>query len=119
MSVGDRTLTDADVAALVDALAARLPGVGSRPLTTEGVCDLLGVSRDFVYEHAAELGAYRPGGGGRAPLRFDATEVLAARERWRVQAPAPAPAPAPRPRRGGRPATAAGVDLLPIRDDLR
>jgi hypothetical protein len=39
------------------------------------VAEHLGVSRDFVYEHAVELGARRLGSGPRARLRFDLAEV--------------------------------------------
>jgi hypothetical protein len=35
----------------------------------------LGVSREYVYEHASELGARRLGSGPRARLRFDLEEV--------------------------------------------
>jgi hypothetical protein len=38
----------------------------------------LGVSRDFVYEHAAELGALRLGTGPKARLRFDPITARAA-----------------------------------------
>lgn len=34
-----------------------------------------GVSRDYVYDHAGELGAVRLGDGRRAPLRFDPKAV--------------------------------------------
>jgi hypothetical protein len=37
---------------------------------------LLGVSRDFIYEHADELGALRLGSGPRARLRFDLDAAL-------------------------------------------
>jgi hypothetical protein len=33
---------------------------------------LLGVSMDYVYEHATELGALRLGSGRKARIRFDA-----------------------------------------------
>jgi hypothetical protein len=39
----------------------------------------LGVSRDFVYAHASELGGKRLGGGPRGRLRFDLAQALA---RW-------------------------------------
>lgn len=39
------------------------------------VAAYLGVSRDYVYEHAGELGARRLGSGPRARLRFDLAEV--------------------------------------------
>jgi hypothetical protein len=38
----------------------------------------LGVSRDFVYEHAATLGALRLGSGPKARLRFDPVTARAA-----------------------------------------
>jgi hypothetical protein len=39
------------------------------------VAEHLGVSRDYVYEHADDLGARRLGSGPRARLRFDLAEV--------------------------------------------
>jgi excisionase family DNA binding protein len=45
---------------------------------------LLGVSVDYVYEHASELGALRLGGGRKARIRFDADtarQALASRGR--------------------------------------
>ena len=39
---------------------------------------MLGVSRDTVYSHAAELGARHVGEGKRPRLRFDVEEALAA-----------------------------------------
>ncbi|HWK17518.1 MAG TPA: hypothetical protein VNR66_08705, partial [Solirubrobacteraceae bacterium] len=53
--------------------------VGARELA-EG----LGVSLDYVYAHAAELGATRLGSGPKARIRFDldrAREALEARTR--------------------------------------
>jgi hypothetical protein len=44
-------------------------------LTAEQLAERLGVTRSFVYEHAAELGAFRLGSGPRARLRFDLDEV--------------------------------------------
>ncbi len=42
----------------------------------------LGVSRDYVYEHAAELAAIRLGNGRRARLRFDPIAARAALSRY-------------------------------------
>lgn len=50
----------------------RAPLIDASALAVE-----LGVSRAFVYEHAAELGAMRLGSGPKARLRFD---PVAARE---------------------------------------
>ena len=86
-------------------------------LVTAGeLAERLGVDRDFVYEHAAKLGARRLGDGPKARLRFDAGEAeqaitcLASR---RSQAADPAPALAS-PRRSRR-RSGTTVDLLPIR----
>jgi hypothetical protein len=75
---------------------------------------LLGVSRQWVYEHANELGAVTLGTGARPRLRFDpahAASVLEGRRRGetcRVQTPAPQPRVG-RPRRRPSP-----VPLLPV-----
>jgi hypothetical protein len=79
----------------------------------------LSVDRSYVYEHAAELGAIRLGGGPKARLRFDLEDVrrrlnaatcLAGRE---SEACDPAPQAASRPRRRQRVGT--NVELLPIK----
>src|SRR5262245_8249957 len=41
----------------------------------QAVADYLAVDRDWVYTHAAELGARRLGAGPRARLRFSLAEV--------------------------------------------
>jgi hypothetical protein len=45
--------------------------------TADQVALRLGVSRDYVYRHADELGARRLGEGPRAHLRFDPAAVAA------------------------------------------
>jgi hypothetical protein len=77
----------------------------------------LGVDRSWVYEHAAELGARRLGGGRKPRLRFDLAEAEAA---IGCVAGRESPAsqdrivePKRRPRR--RPSAGAAADLLPIR----
>lgn len=76
------------------------------------VADKLGVSRDYVHDRAAELGAIRLGSGPKARLRFDLERVLAA---VAVDRPPAAPARA-RARVGPRRQLAsARVPLLPIR----
>jgi hypothetical protein len=47
---------------------------------------VLGVSRDFVYEHADELGALRLGNGPKARLRFDVDAALSCYGSERSQA---------------------------------
>jgi hypothetical protein len=73
------------------------------------VARMLGVSRDWVYEHATDLGAIRLGTGRRPRLRFDprvVAESLAnglGTQRGRR-----------RSRRFRRAATTSDVELLPI-----
>src|SRR3954454_11731132 len=73
-------MTDAELSLLAELLAERvaekLRGVprADELLDAAQVAERFGVSRSFVYEHAAELGAIRLGalGEGRRPrLRFD------------------------------------------------
>ncbi len=74
----------------------------------------LGVTRAWVYEHAAELGAVALGDGPKARLRFDpaiAEQMLQARRRGAL---APSSTPdSPRARRRRQP-TAADIPLLPV-----
>jgi hypothetical protein len=67
---------------LVEAIAQRVAellrtdlGLTPRLLTPSEVAERFAVSRTWVYEHAAELGAIRLGDGPRARLRFDAKTV--------------------------------------------
>jgi hypothetical protein len=55
------------------AVRTREPLVDAATLAVE-----LGVSRDFVYEHAVELGALKLGSGPKARLRFDPVAARAA-----------------------------------------
>lgn len=84
-----------------------------RVITTAQAAELLQTSRDYVREHAAELGGYRlPPGGPRAALRFDPDHIRAIVEARRLGQPLPEPAPRrrPGPRRGSHTRT----DLLPL-----
>jgi hypothetical protein len=58
-------------------LAAGGKTAARRIVDARGVAETYGVSRDFVYSHADELGAIRLGPGPRARLRFDLVEVAA------------------------------------------
>jgi predicted DNA-binding transcriptional regulator AlpA len=81
-----------------------------RLVTAPVVAHALGVSRSYVYANAAKLGGYRGPAGpdGKAPVRFDLDQALAAFSR--LEEPAPMPEPVLRaPRRS--PIT---VELLPI-----
>jgi hypothetical protein len=88
--VSDRTLTNGDVEAIADALARKVAEiVGARSTTfrlvdARELAEELGVSTDYVYAHAAELGAMRLGAGPKARIRFDldrARHALEARAR--------------------------------------
>ena len=86
----------------------------SQLLDARGVAQHFGLSREWVYDHAAELGAIRAGSGPRPRLRFEYERVAAGIAAMRGPAPAPCEAPAaPATRRHRRSAPAA--ELLPIR----
>jgi hypothetical protein len=73
------------------------------------VAAMLGVTRGWVYEHAAELGAVRLGSGARPRLRFDPDVVGVALEDGLTSRPGPR-----RAHRFRRAATTSDVELLPI-----
>lgn len=115
------TVDDARLVAeqLADVLAERglLVGGGEtqgRVLDVVQVAGLLGRSRDWVYQHAAELGAFKMGTGPRARLGFD-EHAIAAWKRDRavgLRSPIPDARPLPRPRRRG----AGPPDLIPFEE---
>jgi hypothetical protein len=84
-------------------------------LTVAEVAARFGVSRGFVYEHAAKLGVIRLGDGPKPPLRFDASRVA----EMLTPAEVGPPQLRRRRRRVRRPATTtpSGVPLLSIRGD--
>ena len=70
---------------------------------------MLGVDRDWVYEHGERLGAIRLGDGPRPRLRFEVSRALESCTRLSETAPvgssngsARTPVPRPRRSRGGR-----------------
>jgi hypothetical protein len=88
MAMVERILTDGDVEAIAEATAARLAEIVSAAAGTFALVDArqlaldLGVSLDYVYAHATELGAMRLGSGPKARIRFDldrARQALEAR----------------------------------------
>jgi hypothetical protein len=81
----------------------------SQRVDAKTVAEALGVNRDFVYDHATELGGRRLGDGPRARWRFDLNEAL---EGFGAMS-APAPSLPRGPRR--RQLAASGAPLLPIR----
>jgi predicted DNA-binding transcriptional regulator AlpA len=88
----------------------------TRLLSAAELAAELGFSREWVYDHASELGAIPMGDGPRPRLRFDLarTRALVARSRSeRSQQPA-TPAPARRaPARGGPP-TGHQCQIVPL-----
>lgn len=103
------TLSPECVEAIADAVAERLRGSAPSPdlIDAAEAARRLGVSRDYVYEHADALGAIRIGTGPRARLRFDPACIATAPSE---QTPPP-PAPARKQRRRrSRP----GAELLPV-----
>ena len=88
--ISDRILTAGDVEAIADAIARKLVPILGAGSSTFGLVDArelaqeLGVSTDYVYAHAGELGAMRLGPGPKARIRFDldrARRALEARAR--------------------------------------
>jgi hypothetical protein len=113
-------VTDADadtIEALAQSVAERVAElvVATRPLrprlvTTATVAEMIGVSPDWVRDHAAELGAFRVGDGAKGELRFDPGEVRVALERRRLCRLAPEVVV----RRPGRRRSPRNVELLPL-----
>jgi hypothetical protein len=105
--IADR-LSEVIVERVVEAIRAE----GIRPqdasaswLDAKAVAELLGVERDWVYEHADELGASKIGSGPRPRLRFP-PDVL---QHYGGHLPSPEPASQPAKRRPKH------TNLIPIR----
>lgn len=81
-------------------------------LTAAEVALRFGVSREWVYEHKAELGAITMGGGKRPRLRFDPQRVADALEAAPA-APAAVPVEPARLRRTAAREPGGGAPLLP------
>lgn len=125
LSPRDLALVDAVAERVLELLAERgAPASSSRLVSAGELAEVLGVSRDWVYRHAEELGAERIGGdgprsehGGRR-LRFDRQKAVAAAGIARQasegsQSPDPPAAVgrSPRPRRRS---AGSDVPLLPV-----
>jgi hypothetical protein len=107
-------LTAADVEAIASRVVELIreePRLGDH-VDTSAVATMLGVSGDWVREHAAELGAIRVGDGPKGALRFDLRRVKAALDQRRLGRPR-----APRARRPGPARHVHGVELLPLPED--
>lgn len=116
-------LTAADVDRIAERTAELILGAQrtlppARLIDAAGVADMLGVERDFVYDHADELGALRIGHGSKSRLRFDPQVV---RERLTARCVSErsqtSNSPVSAGRRRGRPRAGSGTDvpLLPLR----
>jgi hypothetical protein len=101
----ESVMTEQPIEQLAIRVAEVLLEAGGEPaarriVDARGVAETYGVSRDFVYAHADELGAIRLGSGPRARLRFDLVEVAARLNARRSVPTRPRHAPTrPRPRR--------------------
>lgn len=100
-----------------EAVAAR----GRGPLVTPlELAERFGVSRDWIYDHAEELGVIRMGQGPKAPLRFDpelAAAAMAARVDSVTSEEPRSAVVAGSPARRRRRLTSSGAQLLPIRGE--
>jgi hypothetical protein len=98
------TITAEQLDELADLVAERLRAKPAPALVdAQTVADALGVHRDTVYDHAAELGGVKVGDGPRPRWRFDLQTAVAA---WQPSEPARA---TPRRRR-----SASRPGLLPV-----
>ena len=105
---GDGARTEDEIRALAEAVADVLEERGlvapaepapGRVLKVADVAKLLGRSRPWVYEHAAELGAFRFGSGPKARIGFDRDAI----ERWKRDRQISQPAAPARPGAAARP----------------
>lgn len=101
-------LDNASVEAVAQRVAELIRGEDVSPELVDAseVARRFGVSRDYVYEHSADLGAVKLGDGPKARLRFNPATVAE-----RLNAPKPSPPKAPRRHRR----RASDIELLPIR----
>lgn len=101
-------LSEADIEAVATRVADLLrTGQASAELADAAeIARWFGVSRDFVYDHADDLGAVRLGNGPKARLRFDPARVGRALRKPHLKAAPPSRRRAPR----------SSSSLLPIRE---
>lgn len=105
---------DALAEQVAERVAERLreDGIAATLVSAAEVARRFGVSRDYVYDHASELGAVRLGDGGRAPLRFDPQAVA---DRLAAAASPPS-SEEHKTKRTRRRKPASRVPLLPVRE---
>jgi hypothetical protein len=110
-------VTDAVLEAIARRVAHLVVDVVREPfrlLDSQAVACMLGVSEDWVRDHAAELGAIRVGDGPRGMLRFEVARVRTALERRRVDRSSET---ARAPLRSSR--RSRGVALAAVPDDVK
>jgi predicted DNA-binding transcriptional regulator AlpA len=90
------------------------PPDSPRLLEASQLAHRLGVSREWVYEHATELGAITIGDGPKPRLRFDPEMAAAALARRRRSPDPVATKPQDTPPRRRRPRPTTSVPLLPV-----
>ena len=98
------------VAQRVAELVVATGPLGPRLVNTATVAEMLGVSTDWVRDHATELRAFRVGDGAKGELRFDRAEVRVALERRRLGRLTPEVVG----RQPGRRRSPRNVELLPL-----
>lgn len=119
LSARDLALVDAIAERVLELLderpdATRVASARS-PLVSAGeLAEILGRSREWVYQHADELGGRRFGDGSRPRLWFDADVVMSGRQSSSESEPADPPAAVDHSRGRRRRRTGSGAELLPI-----
>jgi hypothetical protein len=99
------TLSDDQLDRLAELVALKVAAMGARTpqmLTVEDVAKRYRVSRDWVYDNAARLGAIKLGPTARARLRFDPERIDAAMQHLDQALPAPAKAAKSKPAKRSR-----------------
>jgi hypothetical protein len=107
-------VSPAGVKALMRLLRDPEPVVTPELIDTAEVARRFGRSRDWVYEHAADLGVVRLGDGARPRLAFDPARVSTYIDGKATIAEEPPPSPAPPAPRRPRRSASVGAPLLRI-----
>ena len=102
---GTPDLVEAVARRVVELLDAKSPAIETRLLSALEVAQHFGVGRQWVYEHAEDLGAIRLGAGRRARMRFNPSVVEQRLNGLRVKRSHP---------RGTKFASSDPPELLPI-----
>jgi predicted DNA-binding transcriptional regulator AlpA len=117
------TLASESVQAIVDGVVDLLVERGlvaaprSRVLDVEEVADMLGRHPDWVYDHKAELGAFRFGDGPRARIGFDERRIRDWMRSREIQHTEPVGARPRRPRAPIRADPRRSAPLIPYDED--